>query len=202
MEKIILSTRNPGKATQAKAIFAGSPFEIITLDEAQIEGEAVEDGSNLYENAKKKARYAWDKAGSCRWTIAEDTGLFVQILKGAPGIRSGRWAGEKASTEEITRFMLKAMEGKKNRQAFFETVVVVIDPTGDDRLWSGTCHGKLLTEPRGPAKPRMPYGPIFVPRGEKRSLVEMTVEEQNALSARGQAFRRARAYLEETLSAL
>ena len=95
---IVLSTRNVSKAEQIKTIFSGSLINIDTLDEAGIKGEAVEDGETLKENAFKKAIFALAFAEKGSWVMAEDTGIFIDALDGAPGIISARWAGEGKST--------------------------------------------------------------------------------------------------------
>lgn len=196
MQKIILSTRNPSKAEQIKAIFAGSPYAILTLTEAGIEGDAVEDGTTLHENALKKARFAHEHGKEKVWVMADDTGLFIKHLNGEPGIRSSRWAGETASTEDITRYTLKRLEGAADRSASFETVVAMISPDGKEHFFSGQVIGVILEAPRTPPQPKMPYSGIFLPNRSDKVWAEMTVEEENRISHRGGAFRQARAFLE------
>ncbi len=194
--KIILSTRNPSKAEQIKAMFVGSPFQILTLTEAGIEGEAVEDGNTLHENALKKARFAYELSDRDGWTMADDTGLFINHLNGAPGIKAARWAGDSATTDEITRYTLKQLEGASDRTAKFETVVAMVSPEGKEHYFSGQVNGSILEAPRTPPQPKMPYSPIFVPDGTDKVWAEMIVEEENLISHRGKAFRQARAFLE------
>ncbi|MDO8579803.1 MAG: non-canonical purine NTP pyrophosphatase [bacterium] len=197
--KIILSTRNPSKAEQIKVLFQSVSFVIITLTEAGIKGEAVEDGSTLEENALKKAWFAQKQSKGTAWTMADDTGLFIDALDGKPGIKAARWAGDTATTEEITRHTLKSLEGKDNRNATFETYVAVISPDGKEYVFSGKCPGKLLDAPRVPPQPKMPYSPIFVPDGSNLVWAEMTIDEENAISHRGKAFRQAREFLEKVI---
>ena len=191
---IILSTRNPSKALQIKAIFGGSLLSIQTLAEAGIGGEAVEDGMTLEANAAKKALYAHE-CGDGSWTMADDTGIFIDALGGEPGVRSARWAGD-VPTEEITKYTLQCLENASDRSATFRTVVVVISPDGVEHTFVGEVRGTLLIAPRVPPQPKMPYSPLFVPNGQEKVWAEMTTEEENTISHRGIAFRKVRAFLE------
>lgn len=193
---IILSTHNPSKALQIKAVFNGSPLSVSTLAEAGIEGEAVEDGTTLEVNAAKKAWYAHEHSDKKSWTMADDTGIFIDALNGEPGVYSARWAGE-VSTAEITAYTLKRLEGVTDRSATFRTVVVAISPEGIEHTFVGEVRGVLLIEPRVPPQPKMPYSPLFVPDGQEKVWAQMTTEEENAISHRGIAFRKARAFLEK-----
>jgi XTP/dITP diphosphohydrolase len=195
MEKsmnIILSTRNPSKAEQIKSVFTGVLISVLTLADAGIEGEAVEDGETLEENALKKALFA-HRAGE--WSMADDTGLFINALRGKPGIHAARWAGETATTGEITSYTLKQLEGATDRSATFKTVVALISPEGKHQFFVGEVLGVLLESPRVPPQPKMPYSPLFVPEGSSKVWAEMTTEEENAISHRGKAFRLVREHL-------
>ena len=193
---IILSTRNPSKAEQIKAVFSGTHFNILTLTDADIQGEAVEDGDTLEANALKKAHYAQIHGPKGFWTMSDDTGLFITHLNGQPGIWAARWAGETASTEEITNHTLGKMKGAADRSARFETVVAIVDPEGNEHIFKGICEGALLDAPKAPAQPKMPYSPLFKPNGYDKVWAEMQTDEENAVSHRGKAFRAARAWLE------
>lgn len=193
---VILVTRNESKAEQIKAIFSGSAIRIRTLSEAGIKGDAVEDGNSLSENALKKARFVQAQTGSKVWTIADDTGLFIDALGGAPGVHSKRWAGPDSSTERIMQYTLAALRGISNRGAMFETVVAVLPPDKSGHFFSGSIRGTILKAPRCPCQPQMPYSAIFLPDGHTQTWAEMTVEEENIISHRGQAFRKAKLFLE------
>lgn len=196
---IILSTRNPSKAEQIKAVFKGLPMRILTLAEAGIEGEGVEDGNTLEENALKKARYAYEQSGGKTWTMADDTGLFITALGGKPGIKAARWAGEDATSEEITAYTLKQLDGATDRSAVFETVVALISPEGQHQFFSGSVHGSLLETPRGTPQPKMPYSCLFVPDVSDKNWSEMTVEYENSISHRGKAFGKVKTFLEKII---
>lgn len=194
--KIVLSTRNPSKAEQIKAIFAGSSISVLTLTDAGIEGEAIEDGTSLQENALRKALFAHRNSTPGVWAMADDTGIFINALKGAPGIESARWAGETATTEEIMRYTLKQLEGITDRSAIFETVVALVSPEGRQYFFSGKAKGNLLESPKTAPQPKMPYSALFMPDGSNLVWAEMTVEQENIISHRGKAFRQAREFLE------
>ncbi len=192
---IILSTTNPSKAEQIQAMFDGLPITILTLKAAGITGEAVEDGTTLAENAMKKAMFAHQRALVATWTMADDTGLFIEALNGEPGIRAARWAGDQATTEEITQYTLDRLEGIKNRAARIETAVALVSPEGEVHYFVGKVNGQLLTAPRIPSQPKMPYSSLFVPEGQDKVWAEMTVAEENLISQRGQAFAQVRDFL-------
>lgn len=194
--KIILSTRNPSKAVQIQGVFQGSPVQVLTLDEAGIEGEAVEDGLTLRENALKKALYAHEHSEPDSWTMADDTGFFIDALDGRPGIKAARWAGETATTDQITQHTLKAIKDAADRGAYFETVVAIVSPDGKQYFFDGLMDGHILEVPRTEPQPMMPYSSIFVPKGTDLVWAEMSVEMENSISHRGIAFRKARAFLE------
>jgi len=195
-KEIILSTRNPAKVEQIKAVFKGSPFSILSLTEAEIEGEGIEDGNTLQENAFKKALFVYEASNPKVWTMADDTGIFIEALNGLPGIRSSRWAGENAGTEEITKHTLNKLKDAKDRSATFETAVALISPKGEQFFFSGKVKGKILEAPRCQPQPKMPYSPIFMPDGFNKVWAEMSVEEENKISHRGKAFKRVRDFLE------
>jgi XTP/dITP diphosphohydrolase len=193
--KIVLATRNPSKLEQIDALFSGSKVQILSLDDAHIEGEAVEDGATLKENAAKKAWYAHARAPHL-WTVADDTGLFINSLGGEPGVHSARWAGPDSTTEDITKYCLQRMLGLADRSARFEVSVVAVSPEKKEYVFTGMVHGRMLRMPRVRAQPKMPYSPLFVPDGEDFTWAEMPVEYENRISHRGQAFRKLRSFLE------
>ena len=164
--------------------------------EAGIEGEAVEDGDTLFANALKKAHFVQERRKTPGWSMADDTGLFIRYLDGAPGIKAARWAGETATTDEITHYTLKQLIDALDRTAVFETAVAVVGPDEKEYFFSGQVGGKILEAPRVPPQPKMPYSSIFMPHGTNKVWAEMTTEEENRISHRGIAFRQARKFLE------
>lgn len=199
MTNIILATRNPSKAEQIKAIFSQLPAQILTLSDAGIIGDAIEDGVTLQENALKKARFAYEQVSEKRICMADDTGLFINALNGAPGIHAARWVGEDATTEEITNHTLHILKDATDRRATFETVVAVITPDGKEYCFSGKAQGHILESPRTEPQPKMPYSGIFVCDDSNLVWAEMTIEQENAISHRGKAFRQARTFINDLM---
>lgn len=196
---IILSSRNTSKIAQIQPIFSGLPVRILSLSEAGIKGEAVEDGETLADNALRKALFAWGQTK--QWSMADDTGLFIDVLDGQPGIHAARWAGEGKSTEDIMRFTLEQLKGvpRDRRLAAFRTVAALATPEGDTYFFEGEVRGILLESPRVPLQPKMPYSGLFQPEGETKVWAEMSVEEENAISHRGKAFRKVYDFLKRRL---
>ncbi len=189
MKEIILATRNPSKAKQIKGIFGDSSIAVIALSETDIEGEAYEpEGSTFRYNAFLKAQYVHDRLPK-HWVMADDSGICIGELGGAPGVDSAYWAGRDATQAEITAYTLERMEPFDDRSATFVTFVAVISPDGEEFEFIGTVEGILLREERGTAQPGMPYSAIFVPEGQEKTWAQMTTEEENAISHRGKAFR-------------
>ncbi len=194
---VIFATRNPEKTTQIKALFAGSLIQVQSMEEANLVGDAIEDGTTLAENSEKKVQFARLQDTSS-WIMADDTGFFINALNGAPGIHAARWAGD-VSTEEITTYTLNRMSGEIDRSASFETVAVVLSPAGELYYFSGKCEGELLEAPRCKPQPKMPYSGIFIPKGFDKVWAQMSTEEENGISHRGKAFRTALEFLKTQL---
>ena len=193
--QIILSTRNPSKAKQIKAVFIGSHLSIMTLDEAGVDGQGTEDGVTLEENALKKAMFVHViKPGM--WAMADDTGIFINALDGKPGVDTAHWHGGNRETDQMTAWILKQLENVANRVAIFKTVVAIVSPEGKQHFFSGEVWGRILQTPRPATQPKMPYAPIFMPDGAGKVWGEMTIEEENRISHRGKAFLKARQFLE------
>lgn len=193
--KIILSTNNPSKVEQIKAVFKDSSISVLTLAEAGIEGGGIEDGTTLEENALKKAMFVHQACPSA-WSMSDDTGIFINALKGAPGVHTSEWSGGNKETEQFTQWILKQLENFSNRSAIFRTVVAIVSPEGKQYFFIGEVHGKILRAPRIKPQPQMPYSSIFMPDETDKVWAEMTIKEENKISHRGKAFRQARQFLE------
>lgn len=194
---IILSTRNSKKAYQIRTLFAGLPFAILTLDEAGISGKAEESGATLEKNALEKATYAWERTHM--WSMADDSGIFIDALGGKPGVRSARWVEKDVTTKGIMLHTLEMLKGvpMKRRGATFKTVAALIAPSGEKKVFKGELRGVILLEPKVPCQPEMPYSAIFMPNGYTQVLAEMPGGEMNEVSHRGQAFRKVRDFLKK-----
>lgn len=182
---------------------SGTPVEILSADEAGITEDIVEDGLTFEENALKKARYVAEKTRE--WSFADDSGVCIQALGCAPGIFSARWArkrgvgGGHAKPENIVTHTLEVMKHipEEHRGAWMESACAVVAPDGLHWVFTGKIDGAITTEPRGTFHPKLPYDVIFVPEGETRTFAEMTSEEKNSMSHRGQAFAELKKFLAE-----
>jgi XTP/dITP diphosphohydrolase len=194
--KLIFATHNEGKIREMKNILAGLSWEILSAVEAGITEEPVEDGETFAANALLKAQFVAKRTGE--WTVADDSGLCVEALGGAPGVFSARWAGENATGEEKADKILRELANitEEKRGAYFETSLALIAPDGRQWIFSGRIDGKIINERRGNLHHHhLPYDAIFMPKGWEKTFVEVSDEEKNAVSQRGQAFRELKVFL-------
>jgi len=188
--KFVLATFNPDKRRELEAILAPSGVTLVTL--ADIPGATApeETGATLEENAHIKARAALAATGMP--AIAEDTGLEVEALNGAPGVETARYAGPEATYADNVAKLLAAMKNvpADRRGARFRTVCVVAYPDGVELMADGTLEGRIAEKPRGTGG--FGYGPVFeVPEAGGRTLAELPDAERNRISHRGRAVSRA-----------
>lgn len=186
MEKVILASRNKGKLEEIKAILEQFGMETVSRDDAGIPTFEVEEtGSTFEENSLLKAQAIMDVAHTI--TIADDSGLEVDALSGAPGIYSARYAGENCTFEDNNRKLLQELSGvpEEQRGAAFVSVITMLFPNGEKLVTRGECRGKILTELRG--EEGFGYDPLFMPEGENRSFAEMTSAEKNRISHRAKS---------------
>lgn len=181
--KICFATNNQKKIEEVKAAL-GDEFQIVSLEEIGCREELPETGDTLEFNAFQKARYVKDNYGvDC---FADDTGLEVEALSGAPGVYSGRYAGEPRSDERNIDKLLENMVGKANRQARFRTVIALI-LNGKEYQFDGIAQGEILDQRIG--EKGFGYDPVFRPTGYQKSFAELSMEEKNQISHRGKAVR-------------
>ena len=181
MKTLVFATNNLHKLEEVRDILGGS-FRIASLKEIGCTDDIPEAADTLEGNALQKARYVKDKFGyDC---FADDTGLEVEALGGAPGVFSARYAGPGHDSEANMRKLLKELEGKTNRQAQFRTVVALL-LDGEEYTFEGIVRGTILTERRGTAG--FGYDPVFVPEGYAETFAEMGSEEKNRISHRARA---------------
>ncbi|MBR4964294.1 MAG: non-canonical purine NTP diphosphatase [Alistipes sp.] len=187
--KIVFATNNAHKLAEVKAVL-GDGWELVTLKEVGITEEIPETGETLDENASIKARYVFERTGlDC---FADDTGLEVEALNGAPGVRSARYATDGHDFAANNRKLLHELEGKSNRKARFRTVIsLIID--GVERQVEGIVEGEIATSESGAEG--FGYDPLFVPKGYDRTFADMTADEKNAISHRGRAVKNLEALL-------
>ena len=180
--KIVLATHNKHKVEELTNIADGD-IEFIPLPDDFPEIE--EDGATLEENALLKARFVHLELRMP--SLADDTGLEVEALGGAPGVVTARYAGENATYQDNCRKMLREMEGKQNRKAVFRTVLCYLDQNGLQHLFEGKVEGEISTKERG--SNGFGYDPVFISAegGKTLTFAEMTSEEKNKISHRGRA---------------
>lgn len=191
---IIAATGNRGKMTEISRILAPLNMKIISIRDAGIYGMPDETGSSFAENARIKAEYIYrvltDKGLRDFIPIADDSGLIVNALKGAPGIYSARYGGVYLTDSERTEKLLNEMRDVKveDRTAYFICVVYAINQNGNGVLTEGICKGKIATEISGGGG--FGYDPVFIPdEGGGKTMAELTDAEKNAISHRGIALR-------------
>lgn len=176
-------------------MFTDLSIEILDASTLPSWGEPVEDGATLEENAYIKARAAYEATGIP--AVADDTGLEVRALGGAPGVHSSRYAGEDATYELNCKKLLADLGDAPDRSARFRTVVATAGmPCGDFDV-DGELAGEITSTPRG--REGFGYDPVFMPDGLDCTLAEMSTGEKNAISHRGRAFRRFAAELSRRL---
>jgi len=182
--KLIVATHNRDKLAEVRNILGVGDVTIISADDAGISEDIEEDGSTLEENALKKARYVWNKTHE--WTLADDTGVFIDALGGRPGIYAARWAGDSATGADVLSHTLHELDGipHEKRTAEFVSVIALISPEGQELIFRGTVRGILLATPRGEHPEQLPYDSLFVPDGEIDTFAQMPIEKKNAMSHR------------------
>ena len=187
--KIVFATNNAHKLSEVSAVL-GDAFELVTLREVGITEDIPETGATLDENASIKARYVYERTGlNC---FADDTGLEVEALDGAPGVHSARYATDGHDFAANNRKLLRELEGKVNRKARFRTVIsLIVD--GVERQVEGIVEGEITTSESGAEG--FGYDPLFMPEGYDRTFAEMSAEEKNAISHRGRAVKNLEALL-------
>ena len=191
--KLLLATNNPGKVSELALLLEGAPFTIVAPAEEGIALEVEETGDTFQENAALKARAFAEAAGLL--SVADDSGLEVDALGGEPGVRSARYAGPQASDADRVQYLLSKLEGIEwnRRGARFRSVIAVAAPGGEVRLFEGVCEGSIALCPRGTGG--FGYDPVFYVPSLGKLMAEMSMEEKNGISHRGQAARKAVEYL-------
>lgn len=187
--KIIFATNNAHKLSEVQAVL-GDRFELVTPRMCGIEEEIPETADTLEGNAAQKVHYLYDRTGlDC---FADDTGLEVEALDGAPGVHSARYATDGHDFAANNRLLLKNLEGNENRRARFRTVICLIEG-GVEHRFEGIVEGRIIDHEAG--SEGFGYDPLFVPDGFDRTFAEMTGEEKNTISHRGRAVRKLVEYM-------
>ncbi|MDR0667188.1 MAG: RdgB/HAM1 family non-canonical purine NTP pyrophosphatase [Prevotellaceae bacterium] len=188
--KILFATANPHKVEEVQRLL-GAAFEVVTPAQAGYADDIPETGDTLEQNARQKARFIFEKFGQpC---FADDTGLEIDALDGAPGVYSARYAGDAKNPAANMQLVLQNMLGVTRRTARFRCVIVLILDRRE-YLFEGRVEGEILTTLHGTQG--FGYDPIFRPAGYACTFAEMPVEEKNRLSHRGKAVAQLAAFLQ------
>lgn len=195
MKTLIFATGNPHKVAEVKAMI-GDLYDLKSLVDIGCREAIPETASTLEGNALLKARYVRQHYGlDC---FAEDSGLEIDALGGAPGVDSAHYAGPQRDAEDNMNLVLSELGATENRTARFRTVIALV-LNGEEHTFEGVAEGRILPEKRGEGG--FGYDPIFLPVGESRSFAQMTTDEKNAISHRARALRRLMEFLREDASA-
>lgn len=179
--KLIIASNNKHKIYEIKKILGTKFDEIVSLSEAGIDHETVEDGATFMENAVKKAREIAEISGC--YSLADDSGICCDALGGAPGIFSARFSG--GTDEDNNDLLLEKLADKEDRSAHYTCAMALCSPEGELTLAEGYMYGTITSDRRGDRG--FGYDPLFVPTDETRTVAEMTDEEKNAISHRANA---------------
>nr|WP_299034698.1 non-canonical purine NTP diphosphatase [uncultured Tenacibaculum sp.] len=187
--KLVFATNNLNKLAEVQKMLP-TTIELLSLKDINCFDDIEETATTLEGNAQIKANHISEKYGyNC---FADDTGLEVSALNGAPGVYSARYAGEPTNAENNMQKLLKELHNQTNRDAQFRTSIC-LNLNGEQFLFDGVCKGKILSEKQG--EQGFGYDPIFQPEGFKKSFAEMTAEEKNKISHRGLAIQQLVSFL-------
>jgi XTP/dITP diphosphohydrolase len=195
--RLLIATHNQGKKAEYAAILDDLPLELVTLTDLGIDVEIEETGTTFEENALLKARgYA---AIADLVTLADDSGLEVDALDGAPGIHSARYAGPEAGDEDLYTLLLHNLRGvpASERAARFRCVIALVWPDGREETVEGVCEGRILREPRGSRG--FGYDPVFYVPAYDKTMAQLPMVVKNRISHRGRAAEKAKQILKAAL---
>lgn len=182
---LVIATSNPGKAAEIKEILDGYPIDIRSLNDFGPIPPVIEDGLTFDDNAYKKSSFTAKVLGLP--ALADDSGLVVDALDGAPGVYSARYAGEDADDAQRRQKLLKEMHGQTNRKAAFECVISIAVPDGPALTYEARCEGLITEQPLG--ENGFGYDPVFYFPPLKKTFAQLTREEKSHVSHRGLALR-------------
>ena len=187
--RLLVATRNQGKLRELADLLADVPFELVSLADVGIDVDVEETGVTFEDNAALKAETYRDLSGML--TLADDSGLEVDALGGEPGVRSARYAGPGATDADRVQLLLKNLEStsEPSRTARFRCVIAIASPERGTQLFSGSCQGRIVSEPRG--ENGFGYDPVFLFPDLGLTMAELTSEQKNAVSHRALAVSKA-----------
>lgn len=193
MNQILVATNNKSKLKEIRKILEPSRLKVVSLEDAGIFADPVENGSTFEENSLIKAR-AFKKLTHLP-VAADDSGICAQGLDGLPGVHSKRFAGPNASDEDNNKYLINSLKksGTEDFNASFVCVVAFIDTDGKEKLFKGECKGIIIEKPKG--KGGFGYDPYFYIPEMGKTTAQMTENEKNSISHRGRAFKKLQTYL-------
>jgi XTP/dITP diphosphohydrolase len=189
--KLCFASNNEHKLSEVRQI-VGHQYEVLSLQDIGCTEELAEDQDSLEGNSRQKAEYVWQHYGlSC---FADDTGLEVEALGGAPGVYSARYAGPQRSSADNMRLLLENLQGQENRRAQFRTSITLFI-NGHMHQFDGIVKGHIAPAPSGQVG--FGYDPVFIPEGFDQTFAQMPAEQKNRISHRGRAMQQLVAFLEK-----
>ena len=196
MQKLLLGTRNRGKQDELITLLSNLRLEILTPQQMGISIEVEETGTTYAENARLKALAYASYSGL--WSLSDDSGLEVEALDGAPGLRSARLGGEGKSDTDRRRLLIEMLaDHSRPWEARFRATVSLAGPTGEFEYAEGQCVGEIIPEERGIGG--FGYDPIFLVHEAGKTMAELDMDEKNQLSHRARAFEAIRSVLDTRL---
>ena len=194
--KLVLASKNKKKLIELNAILSGLGVEVCSEAEAGVDIDVEETGTTFEENSLLKAKAVMEASGMP--AIADDSGLCVDALGGAPGVYSARYGGEGLDDQGRTRLLLENMKGQSPRTCRFVSVITCCFPNGDVLSARGECEGTVAFSPMGEGG--FGYDPVFFVPGLKKTFAQLTAEEKNSMSHRGKALELFKVKLEDYLN--
>jgi XTP/dITP diphosphohydrolase len=193
----MIATRNKGKIREIREALNGLGLRIYALSDFPNVPDIEEDGRNFTENALKKARFYSKYFGMM--TVADDSGLEVDSLKGLPGIYSARYAGEGASSQANNQKLLRELQSVpiSKRGARFKCILAIVSPDGKEAIAEGSCKGSIGFKEKG--KRGFGYDPLFFLPGYGKTMAELSLKEKNKISHRGKALKKVRRIIQSFL---
>jgi len=195
MMTLVIASRNPGKTAEIGDLLADFPINIKNLEDFGPLPPVEEDGDTFDDNAYKKASFVSKVLGLP--ALADDSGLVVEALGGAPGVYSARYAGDNATDEQRFTKLLEEMKGQANRKAAFECVISIAVPPGPALTYEARCEGLIAEKPAG--KNGFGYDPVFYYPPLKKTFGQLTREEKSRVSHRGKALRELKVEFDKVL---
>ena len=192
---LVIATGNPGKITEIQELLTGFPIETKSLADFGPIPEVAEDGETFDENAYKKASFTAKILGIP--ALADDSGLMVEALGGAPGVLSARYAGENATDAQRVAKLLKEMKDQTHRKAAFECVISIAVPSGPALTYEARCEGLIAEQPTGQSG--FGYDPLFFYPPLNKTFGQMTIAEKSQVSHRGKALKELKQELDKVL---